>query len=138
MADPARAGNVTLSHVAYLILAVLMLGGAAHAIAQSLVADWVPFGSARTWLWTHGYPTPNSAIGGFDPDDPADLEHLRASGIPLWRYRVGYLLTCPFCMGFYPSAALGLAFLQWPHATLDVALVLDVWAAQRWLAARSK
>lgn len=105
---------------------VIILALAAHAATCSLKDDWIPFGDIRIWIWQR-CPAPNMVVAGFDPNDPDDRERLK----PTWRNKVGYLLTCPFCLGVYPSLGFGVAYELAPAGTIRVAVPLAVWALQR-------
>lgn len=118
---------MTLADTVNLAIRVVLLGLAAHVLAVNLKDDWVPFGDIRIRIWKK-CPAPNMVVsGGWDYNDLDDREHFQ----PKLRHKIGYLLTCPFCLGFYPSIVLGIAYLLAPIGTIHVAFVLDIWALQR-------
>lgn len=109
-----------------LLVDVTLLALAAFVATCSLKDDWIPFGDLRIRIWNR-CPAPNMVVAGFDPNDPEDRERFQ----PTWRNKVGYLLTCPFCLSLYPAAAFGIAYVFAPTGTMRVAVPFDVWALAR-------
>jgi len=87
---------------------LLVFGIAAYRLTRVVLYDHV-LDSARAWVWKR-FPPENGGIG--------------------------YLLTCPWCMGFWVSSLLVIAYIIVPVPTALFAFILVMNALVGWIAAR--
>ena len=92
----------------YYVTALVIFGLAGYRITRLLLWDHVLDGF-RAWVWRRRPPE---------------------------RGGIGYLLTCPWCTGFWVSSLLVIAYIIVPGPTMVVAVVFAISAVIGLLAAR--
>ena len=92
----------------YYVTALVIFGLAGYRITRLLLWDHL-FDGFRSWLWRHWPPE---------------------------RGGIGYLFTCPWCMGFWVASLLVIAYIIVPGPTTVVATVFAISAVIGLLAAR--
>ena len=99
-----------------LLVAVVLVGAASACVTGLVVQDQI-FAGFRQRVWRycphpadHDHPR-SPSYGVEDLDAPFEV------AVRGWRAKIGYILTCPRCMGIYVTAAWYTALWAWPRAT---------------------
>lgn len=112
----------------FLALAVVAL--AAYRLTRVVVEDTIT-ASFRAWVWRRAY-----VPAGYDARADRDTA-VRRHGRAGWAWeKLFQLVTCPFCLGWWVTIGLFVAWFGWPSTAREVVLLAAAIGMQAFISSR--